>query len=623
MITAFDTETHLIEPGLLAPPIVCLQWQDEGTSPAILHRAHARPVIEGWLQADNVLVGHNVAYDMGVIAAQWPDLMPAIFRKYDRDEVTDTKIRDQVLQIAKGEYRSYLGSDGEFHAINYTLEALTRRHCGVQLEKDIWRLRYSEFDNEPDTSKWPQGARDYALSDAFYTLACYQRQEELAASTGRPLFSDQFRQARAAFALHLSSCWGLHTDPEAVETVAAGLEAECAELVADLCRAGIVRPDGTADTKAAMALMEKECLAEGLPIGRTKGGAVSLSSEACDRFPEESIMGQYSRFLKVRKTLANDIAMLRKGCDVPIQPRYDIADTFRTTCSGPNIQAVNRGAGIRECFIPREGCVFIAADYSALELHTRAVWCLERVGFSRLAERLNAGIDVHSEMASKMLHMSYDDVKAGIKAKDKTCRDARQAAKAINFGYPGGLGAAKFVAYAKNSYGVTITEAEAHRFKAMWLESDPEMVEYFRMASALVAGGDTGEEEALFVSRWRRSRYTSLCNGRFQGLGADAAKEALWRVTRACYTEPASPLYGSHVVAFVHDEIIVEIVEGVAHEGLIELERLMTEGANMYLHRVPVHTEGVCMRRWSKKAELAYGLDGRVIPWDKKAEGSP
>jgi DNA polymerase I-like protein with 3'-5' exonuclease and polymerase domains len=76
-------------------------------------------------------------------------------------------------------------------------------------------------------------------------------------------------------------------------------------------------------------------------------------------------------------------------------------------------------------------------------------------------------------------------------------------------------------------------------------------------------------------------------------------------------------------VAFVHDEIIVEIVEGGAHEGLIELERLMAEGANMYLHRVPVHTEGVCMRRWSKNAELAYDLDGRVIPWDKKAEGSP
>jgi hypothetical protein len=555
---------------------------------------------------------------MGVIAAEWPDLIPGIFQKYDRDQVTDTKIREQMLQIAKGEYRSYLGSDGEFHAINYTLEALTRRHCGVQLEKDVWRLRYSEFDNEPDTATWPQGARDYALSDAFYTLACYQRQGELAASTGHDLLSDQYRQARAAFALHLSSCWGLHTDPEAVEVVAAGLEAEREELVLDLQQAGIIRADGTADTKTAMAVMQSECAEEGLPVGRTKGGQVSLSAEACERFPEESLMGQYSRFLKVRKTLANDIEMLRKGCEVPIQPRYDIADTFRTTCSGPNIQAVNRGAGIRECFVPRDGCVFIAADYSALELHTRAVWCLERIGFSRLADRLNAGIDVHSEMAAKMLLKTYADVKAGIKAKDKECKNARQAAKAINFGYPGGLGAAKFVAYAKKSYGVTITEAEAYRFKAMWLESDPEMVEYFRLASALVAGGETGEEESLFVSRWRRARYTSLCNGRFQGLGADVAKEALWRVARACFTETASPLYGSHPVAFVHDEIIVEISEAGAHEGLIELERIMTEGANKYLHRVPVHTEGVCMRRWSKKAELAYGADGRVIPWDTK-----
>jgi DNA polymerase I-like protein with 3'-5' exonuclease and polymerase domains len=362
--------------------------------------------------------------------------------------------------------------------------------------------------------------------------------------------------------------------------------------------------------------MVAACEAEGLAIPKTKTGKVSLAAGVCERFEDFTTIGRYSRYLTVRKTLSNDIELLRKGVEYPVQPRYDLADSGRTTCSKPNIQALNRGAGIRECFIPREGSVFIAADFSALELHTRAVWCLEVLGYSKLAETLNAGIDAHLQMAARMLNVPYAEAKT--RKAEPFIKEARQRAKAINFGRPGGLGDAKFVQYAKASYGVTLSQEEAAQSKKDWLEDQPEVIDFFRLASEATSNpSGLAQETSLFTERTvGATRYSALCNRRFQGLGADAALQALWLVTRACYIDKASPLYGWHVVAFVHDEIICEGPEASAHEALGELEALMQRGANTYLSRVPAKTEGVCMRRWSKNAKLLRDATGRVIPWD-------
>src|SRR5271166_2849652 len=192
------------------------------------------------------------------------------------------------------------------------------------------------------------------------------------------MLDDEYRQARAAFALHLCSAWGLYTDPDAVDKLEEALRAEYATLEGELQREGVVREDGSANTAVAKSYMVAACAEEGLPVALTKGGDVSLNAEACDRFDEDTVIGQYSRFLTLRKTLSNDVKMLKAGAgENPVQPRYDIADTGRTRASNPNIQAINRGAGIREAFRPREGMYFIQGDYEGLELHTRAAWCLE------------------------------------------------------------------------------------------------------------------------------------------------------------------------------------------------------------------------------------------------------
>lgn len=656
-VIAFDTESWLIEPGKLAPELVCVQWSVDGGPPRMIHRDRAYSTVKAWLEGDDLIVGHNVAYDLAVIGTQWPDLLPAIFAKYDRDQITDTLLREQLLRIALGTFRKEI-VNGEAVPVKYSLADCIRRHFGRHLKKEGWRLFYRAFDTVIDISMWPRVAEDfqknefpawareiptdsdivgllaarpeeaieYALLDATNTYELYDAQARY--DFPYPdLYADQFRQARAAFGLHLSSCWGLYTDPDAVAELEVTLRNEFECLTFELQQLGIVRPDGTANVAVARDWMVKACAEAAVPTMTTKGGEVSLSAEACSRFdPDEDddapdpteaadAIAKYSRFQRVRKTLSNDIAMLRAGCEVPIQPRYDLADTGRTRAAKPNIQAINRGAGIREAFRPRPGTVFAQADFEGLELHTLAAWCLEVIGWSHLADALNAGQDVHLAMAAELMGLTYEDALRRHKAKDPEIKEWRQRAKALNFGLPGGLGAKKFARYAKVSYGVDITEDEAKQYKQAWLRRFPEMNEFFRLAAIATAGGDASEIH-LFTKRLRGpSRYSALCNGRFQGLGADAAKEALWRVTRACYVEPESPLYGSRVVAFVHDEIILESAVDTAAEAAIELGRVMTEGANIYLGRVPVRLKPQLMTVWSKKAEPVYDTAGRLVPW--------
>ncbi len=617
-VVAIDCESWLIEPGLLAPPLVCLQWQRQGDDPQLVTHREARPVIEKLLRGSDVLVGHNIAFDAGVLGAAFPDLLPLIFAKYDRDEICDSMIREQLVMISRGQFRSYEGPDGELKAVKYSLADCVARHFGRHLQKeDTWRLRYREL-HDVALADWPEDAKHYAIEDARVTLALYESQINVAHAD---VFRDQWRQARAAFALHLSSAWGICTDPEAVDALEARLTAEFEELQRELQNEGLIRDNGTADTKAAQAAMTRACEEEGLPIAKTKGGAVSLSSEACDRLDEDSVIGQYSRYLTLRKTLANDVKMLRSGCEVPIQPRYGLADTGRTTASKPALQAINRGAGIREAFRPRPGNCFIQADFEGLELHTLAQWCITNIGYSKLGEALNEGKDVHLLTAATQLGMTYEDAEVEKGKGSKAVKEYRQRAKAINFGLPGGLGAKGLARYARVAYRVNMSEQEAMAAKQAWLALYPEMNEHFRLAALATNNfAKVGTETHIFSGRVRGgARYSALCNGRFQGLGADAAKNALWLVTKACYVDVNSPLYGWRVVAFVHDELIAEGPMGDCDAAAREMSRLMCEGANVFVHDCPVEAPPVAMMLWSKGAYAVTDDQGRLVPWAPEA----
>ena len=146
----FDTETALIRPGLLAPPMTCLTWQRPGCEAKILHVHDALPTLRSWLlDPECLLVGHNVAYDAVVICAEFPALVPLVFAAYKANRITCTKKRQQLLDIAGGVYRGRVGEKGRWIVHKYDLDALSRRLLGKPLVKDSWRLMYGALRDLP------------------------------------------------------------------------------------------------------------------------------------------------------------------------------------------------------------------------------------------------------------------------------------------------------------------------------------------------------------------------------------------------------------------------------------------------------------------------------------------
>lgn len=300
--------------------------------------------------------------------------------------------------------------------------------------------------------------------------------------------------------------------------------------------------------------------------------------------------------------------------------------------------------------------IYASADYDGLELRTMAQVCLSLLGESSLARVLNSGVDPHLEMAANMLGLGYAEAVEQHKAENaarKAARgkaaaefrdpdaaaravptlvdDARQAGKVANFGLPGGLGAKRLVFFARKVYGVRLSEEKAKWLKGVWLETRPEFKRYFRMVDSWQAADGLISFEHLDLTRAARggrggrqggAKYTECCNALFQHLGARATGAALFAVSRACYAEPASPLFGWRLVNYVHDDFIVEgpehrPVEFAGHYAAHELVRIMVSEAGRYLPDVPPTAKPQLMRYWSKDAKPVW-QDGHLVPWSNE-----
>jgi hypothetical protein len=118
----------------------------------------------------------------------------------------------------------------------------------------------------------------------------------------------------------------------------------------------------------------------------------------------------------------------------------------------------------------------------------------------------------------------------------------------------------------------------------------------------------------FFVARRNGSVFITG-NTLFQGLTADAAKAAMFEVSKACYTVKSSPLYGCRPVLFVHDELIVEARKEQAAEAAKELERIMVEVYQRYTPDVKITADAHLMDSWSKDAEATFDERGKLVPW--------
>lgn len=621
----WDTETCLIRPGVLAPPLVCLQTAEGNRPPALVHRTWGgRELAERIVHSPNV--GHNVPFDLAVLCSAWPDLIGPVFESLEADLITDTEVRQRLIDIGEGTYRGYRDmSTGVWVQPTYSLAALVKRHCSTTIAKgeETWRLRYGELLNVP-VERWPEDAKRYALDDAHWTRKVYKAQ-------GSKSFylADQYRQTRAKWWLHLTSCWGMMTDPDATEAFASKWLDRVDELRTELAAAGLVdRVTGKRKVKKATELLEAYCKERGLTPERTDKGKVSLKEDALDALdltgcPELALFAAYGK----AQTNVSRARRLRRGYETPIQPSFNsLLDTGRTSCREPKnggglngyqTQNMPREEGVRDSFAARPGYLLCSVDYDGQEMGTLAQVCLWLFGQSDLADAINAGKDIHAVLGAQLHGVSYDALRAAIDAGDKRAELARQTAKPGNFGLPTGMGAAKIQLSAK-AYGVELTLSQAQRLKDTWFKTWREMRAYMRHCGDLA---DSSTRVMQFVSeRWRGlGTFTEIANGFFQGLASDMSKDAGFQLAKECYV-PGGRLYGSRIVNFVHDEFLLEHPEASAHERAFAQVDIQTGVAKTWTPDVLCTASPAIQLHWRKGAKECYDEYGRLCPWDRKGE---
>lgn len=678
-VVGFDTETHLICRGRLAPRMVCgtiasadLTFGREGARFIEEFKKHLA-------DSTKLLVGHNLAFDTAVICAYAPELIRPIFEAYRDGRFADTKIRQSLIDIERGEFRGKHEDDGGWTPHGYTLDDLCQRYGLPKLDKsgDSWRLRYSELDGLP-WEQYPIEARTYAEDDATSTRNVYLMQ-----NSGKGVLNER-EQCRAAFALQLAGVWGIRADQKSTEELEAVLTVEANTLKAKMAKAGIFRPDGTKDTKRLKALVEAAFEKIGLPAPRTEPslrfpeGQTKTDADALMLSGDETLqaLGDGQGPLKLLSTF---VPALKAAAEIPLQIGYEVlVITGRTSSKNPtkrkkgkipvgiNIQQIpkdRRGIdpvtgeetillGTRNCFVPREGFVFCSTDYSVAELRSLAEVHYRLFGKSALRDALIKGIDPHLVMAATILDKPLDWVVANKKTRE--VKDARTFAKICNFGLPGGLGAPALVDYARTNYGVTISLEFAVKLMRLYFQTWPEQRELFTYVKGKV-GETEGEIVQLIGAPLRHGarRFTQASNLLFQGPVAQIAKEALWRVQWEMYlgddgwklneewqylrraqmddaqssygeyeilqTIQTSPLHGSRTVAFIHDEILSELPNDLV---------LRTKAANRqaevmrltmaeFMPNVPAVCEPALMLKWDKDCETVFDENGVLQIWER------
>jgi hypothetical protein len=654
---------------------VRLDYEDCGT--VLFDRFEGTNYVESLLNDPlNHLVGHNVAYDLGVLCARRPELLPLVFEAMDAGRIWDTKVRQELLDIASGRSTrngaTFALRNGEWVKAGYSLAGLAGHYLGKdrfaeKTDPNAWRLRYHELEDVP-LDQWPAEATAYAKEDAEDTLAIFLKQGGVDGAV-----PTEQEQVRAAWALHLISVWGIRTDAASVDALETVLLKEQARLRKRVIQAGILVPkrvpedeaefheevtkrrkatkkdlqpaldgstpeieyeDGVAyvvtrttvpmrwakDSKKIEAYTQRYLARRGKDVELTATGRVSTAKDTLKQTGSH-LLDLVADGGGVDKVLGTYVPVLKNGTQRPINARFNVlVNSGRTSCSEPNLQNLPSGrkvGGTRECFIPRDGFVYVSVDYDTLELRALAQVCLTLFGKSEMAASINKDRDLHSQVGATMLGMTYEEVEKGKKVKGSPAKTARDAAKVFNFGAPGGLGVASLVDYARAGYGVTLTEQQSREMKAQWLKAWPEMVTYFAWINQAVGLGEAVLRHPITGFVRGDVGYTDGCNHLFQHLAAQGAKRALYRAAREAYAEPDSAFFGSRPVVFVHDEIIAEVPEGRAAAASSRLAQIMCEEMALLIPDVKITASPTLMRYWTKDAVETYDNDGTLVPWEK------
>jgi hypothetical protein len=509
----FDTETALAGENEIPP--LALASASTGDVTCLIHPNAVAAFLEA--HQDRHLVFHNAAFDFWVLVAHVRRNGPTgseslLWKMADSNQLHDTMMLDELVRLAV---------DGTT-PIPRNLAQVALAWAGIaDLNKeDPFRTRYGEIIDKPWSSV-ESGFFEYAAKDPIATILAYRelkvRATELTLSVSAFTWSDcvnrfgplsEATQVKGAIGLAQIGRTGMFFNRQTLKNkdrkLAVALRWSARKLSRMPETEGLFKRDkagAISYTKTGLPSMKEKRLQEilgavvqsnvgrGLPaVPLTGEGLLSTSEAVWVPYRE------HSKFVEAWLALLGS-AKMRQFTQMPegerICPTYSVLKrTGRTSCAAPNLQQLPRAGGFRECFTAPPEHFLFTIDYSYIELVTLAAICLRWYGKSQLAEVIRRGIDPHCYTAALITGMPLGEFMALKVSDPENFKDRRQKAKALNFGLPGGLGAARLRDYARDNYGVTLTEDEAENWRKKVVEEVyPELSKYLgdRTFSTLAA----------------------------------------------------------------------------------------------------------------------------------------
>ncbi len=611
-LIAIDTETFLIRDNNVPAPVCLTSYimNDNGSLESFLSGFDA--ALYAWLvnifsDENNIIIMQNAAFDLTVLCNIYPSLYQYVFSALEASRVHDTKIIEKIHKIAHGGDGSGVYDNG---ASKLSLAGLVYKYFDINIQAtkkspDAIRYNYGALRDTP-VSQWSPEAIKYACEDAMFTLLVYTCQMT-------QIQPDEIKghafQVASDFALRLTGSQGICVDASKVLEVEKSLQGLVAEASKPLLACGFLDAYGKENKQAIQGALERAYASRNEATKKTTTGAISTDKQALEESQDANCLYllEYRESSKLLSTYLDAVKMVEHPLmDRRLRCSYEVLQsTGRTSSREPNLQNLPRKEGIRDCFVPSPGHIFIACDYDAAELRTLAQCHYTMTGKASpllTMYQKDSSFDPHTWFACKLMNITYADGMERKKAGDKEIKKNRQRAKACNFGFPGGMGAVSFQGYAKG-YGLELTLDEANKLKNQWFDAW-DMWDWLEQANIAV------EQGFVMVPFSLRKRghvsFTQACNTPFQGLASDGAKNALFNVSKECFSVSQSPLYDCRPVVFIHDEIILEAPIHKAQDAAKRLQEVMIDAMKAFCPDCPIEASPTLMKYWSKNAESSF-----------------
>lgn len=384
---------------------------------------------------------------------------------------------------------------------------------------------------------------------------------------------------------------GMLVDPDRLRSLSEGLATQITEVersIRDL--AG----DETFNIGSPMQLSHVLFDVMGLPtkgLKKTKRGYYSTNAKVLSDLARDHeivrLILDWREKSKIKSTYLDTLGPLRRG-DGRVHTTYNqtITATGRLSSSDPNLQNIptrsELGRTVKTAFSAGEGSVFLAVDYSQIELRLLA----HLSGDEHLVRAFNEGEDFHAETAARVFGVPVSEVTP----------DLRSRAKAVNFG----------IVYGQQAYGLSqslhISMAEARDMIDRYYEAYPGVRTF--LDNVVARAKQTGYAETMYGRRrhipelkaknpqLRGFGERTAMNHPMQGTAADIIKIAMARVSRRLEEEG----FAAHMILQVHDELDFEC-------PVDEVERLTTMVQDVMEHvvdlRVPLIAEASTGITWA------------------------